>query len=61
MFFYLVGFKVGCVSEERFKKTVYMREKLTEGLSVLRDDVRSFKTWAQLLQRQEPKAPVLKR
>ncbi|ROT74941.1 putative protein MTO1-like, mitochondrial [Penaeus vannamei] len=53
-------YKVGCVSEERFKKTVYMREKLTEGLSVLRDDVRSFRTWAQLLHRQEPKAPVLK-
>ncbi|XP_063601325.1 protein MTO1 homolog, mitochondrial-like [Penaeus indicus] len=54
------GYKVGCVSEERFKKTVYMREKLAEGLSVLRDDVRSFRTWAQLLHRQEPKAPVLK-
>lgn len=50
------GYRIGCVSEERYDQCKEVRLHLSEGIQLLQEDVRSFKKWALLLGRPEPKA-----
>nr|XP_053651926.1 protein MTO1 homolog, mitochondrial-like isoform X2 [Cherax quadricarinatus] len=50
------GYHIGCVSEERYNQLVQTRRHLSEGLQLLRDDVRSFKSWKMLVNKKETKS-----
>lgn len=54
------GYDAGCVSDERYKHLVEMRDQLTSGLQLLKDDIRTFNKWALLLGRPPPRSPVFK-
>ncbi|XP_064078758.1 protein MTO1 homolog, mitochondrial-like isoform X4 [Macrobrachium nipponense] len=54
------GYISGCVSDERYKHLVEMRDQLTSGLQLLKDDIRTFNKWALLLGRPPPRSPVFK-
>ncbi|XP_042235150.1 protein MTO1 homolog, mitochondrial-like isoform X2 [Homarus americanus] len=54
------GYSIGCVSEERHNQLIQTKSQLEEGLQLLRGDVRSFKTWAKLLDRPQTRATTYK-
>lgn len=54
------GYCIGCVSQERYDQLLQTRHQLSDALQLLREDVRSFKTWTKLLGRQETKSTTYK-
>ncbi|KAK3850597.1 hypothetical protein Pcinc_042708 [Petrolisthes cinctipes] len=51
------GYKVGCVSEERHEHLTKTSQKLSEGLKLLKGDVRSISSWTRLLGRPQNITP----
>ncbi|KAK2585325.1 hypothetical protein KPH14_010006 [Odynerus spinipes] len=54
------GYESGCVSKERFEKTIKMKSKLEEGVQVLRSICNSSKKWRTLLKLGRTKSPTHK-
>lgn len=55
------GFKVGCVSEERYSKTVNTKKKLEEGIELLKSIAKPLSQWRNLLQQLPVKSHLKKR
>lgn len=55
------GYEIGCVSEERYNRTKQVEEKLNEAISILKSDVKSMRSWRNMLQNNNSGSLVDKR
>lgn len=55
------GFNIGCVSEERYLKTVEIKEKLDNGMELLKNITKPAAKWRNLLQLSSTKSNMQKR
>ena len=58
MFYFLLGFNIGCVTHHRYQHTQHVRNQLSEGIDHLKSIQLSANNWEKLFNQLDADVPV---